>query len=464
MKKSILMVFSTNLLKTLSVLIVSFFVPSLLSLGEYADYKLFGLYASYIGVAHFGFCDGVFLHYGGKTLEDHRGQASREVSGLACLELIISLGLIAYGCIAGNLIFTALGLDILPVILVTYFAMVYQAVGEFSAYSKIYTGKALLELLTGLALVFLVKKDSGMLFVFNSVAVEWVIALYAVWAYAKKYPLRAEKPDARLMSSMMRAGILLMIGNMSYILFGSIDKWFVKLLMETDHFAYYSFAVQLLSALNMFVTPISLTLYSYLSRRKSSSFEYDLKTVILALLFFMLGGVFVIRFILSHYLQKYLPAENVIIILFMAQVFSLLNTSIYVNLFKTYKMQRKYFRNLAAIMGVSVAANAAAFFLVQRSMESIASATLASMVLWALLNLRSFGYLKLRVRHLLFPLGMIPVYFLCSALPVLPGLAAYWAAWLIALRLLMPSVYRLGLQEAKNLRDKLIHRKGRLPS
>lgn len=69
MKKDILRVFTTNLIKTFVTFISVFFIPMLLSLEQYGAYKLFSLYTSYIGVSHLGFCDGIFLKYGGKSLE-----------------------------------------------------------------------------------------------------------------------------------------------------------------------------------------------------------------------------------------------------------------------------------------------------------------------------------------------------------------------------------------------------------
>lgn len=452
MKKDILRVFSTNLIKTLSVLIVSFFVPSLLSLGQYADYKLFALYASYIGVLHFGFCDGIFLYYGGKTVEENRNLISREVSTISFFELLISAGFIIYGVAASNQIIMLIGMDILPVIMITYFGMLYQAVGDFSSYSRMYNLSSLITFLSNALLVFVIRKDNGYYFMISTVIVNWLIAGFALLTYKRKNGFSIHKPDIYKLTRTMRGGILLTIGNMSYILFASIDKWFVKGLLTTDHFAYYSFTVQLLSALNMFITPIGLTLYSYFSRKKNESFEFDLKTIIISLLFFMLGGVFVIRFIIRNYIPKYQPAEAIIVILFLAQVFSLLNTSIYVNLFKTYNRQKKYFFNLMLIIIFSAVANAVFYFLLGKNMEMIACATLLSMIVWALINLSCFRYLKMRVNHYLFMVTMILSFLFCNyTFETLLGCVIYLLIWGIAIRVLMKNIYCLGKTEIRKL-------------
>ena len=50
MKKDILKVFTTNLIKMFVSLTAAFFIPAILTLDEYGSYKLYALYASYIGI------------------------------------------------------------------------------------------------------------------------------------------------------------------------------------------------------------------------------------------------------------------------------------------------------------------------------------------------------------------------------------------------------------------------------
>ena len=46
-----------------------FFLPKYLSVESYADYKIFILYISYVGILHLGYVDGVYIKYGGKAID-----------------------------------------------------------------------------------------------------------------------------------------------------------------------------------------------------------------------------------------------------------------------------------------------------------------------------------------------------------------------------------------------------------
>lgn len=437
MKKDILRVFTTNLIKVLTVLIASFFIPGVLSIGQYASYKYFALIASYIGLLHFGYCDGVFLEYGGISIRNiEKSTLANEQKTLVCFETIISALILIYGIFKKDGVFILVGLDIFPSILITYYAMMYQSTGEFGLYASVYNCISILTLLFNLALVFVIKINNGLLYAGASVAVNIVVALYSGIQFNKRFVGVKGRFYFSILSRYSKLGILLTIGNVAFILFSSIDKWFIRGLLGTNEFAYYSFAVQLLSAMNMFINPVGLTLYSYLSKRRQKDFEYSLKTTIIAVLFFMLDGVFVIKYIINRYLVKYEDAIPIIIVLFLAQTFLLLNTTIYINLFKTYKMQKQYFVNLIIAISLSAVMNTAFFFLFERSCRAIALATLTCMIFWALINLRCFSYLKLDIKHLFFVIILACSYFLTNKISSnVIGFFSYGAVWLIIMRL-----------------------------
>ena len=61
MKKDIIKVFGTNLIKMLVAFISAFIIPMVLQVDDYGKFKLYTFYASYIGVTHLGYCDGIYL-------------------------------------------------------------------------------------------------------------------------------------------------------------------------------------------------------------------------------------------------------------------------------------------------------------------------------------------------------------------------------------------------------------------
>ena len=52
----------------------------------------------------------------------------------------------------------------------------------------------------------------------------------------------------------------------------TMDRWFVKFLLDTYAFAQYSFAVSVESFLNLAITPVTTTLYNYFCQENNKTF------------------------------------------------------------------------------------------------------------------------------------------------------------------------------------------------
>jgi len=458
MKKDIFRVLSTNLIKTFVTLITAFFIPTVLSVEQYGYYKLFSLYVSYVGVSHLGFCDGIFLKYGGKEFEciDKRQLASEQKT-FFFYEIILTIAVTLIGTYKKDLIIILFGLTFLPSTLINFYANLYQAIGDFQQYSRIYKINSILMLVLNAILVFFIKGDKGIYYACLNVFINYLVFLFSYLRFNKVNSIKNGRCSFQILINPIKSGFLLMLGNLSYILFSSIDKWFVKGSMGMQYFAYYSFAVQLLSIMNMFINPIGLTFYSYMSKYREREFEYLLKTRIISILFLMLSGVFAIKFVVIHFIEKYAEAIPVIEVLFLAQIFLLLNTAIYVNLFKVYKMQKRYFFNLVIVIGISIALNVLLFMIMGRSMMSFAVATLVSMVIWSWCNLKSFPYLKLKKAVLCFGAFCIVFYWLANSFDnVVCGGIVYYVGWGIGLRVFMKECFGNYLGKIWEIKEKVL--------
>lgn len=456
MIKDIFRVFTTNMIKFFVTLIATFLIPAMLSVDEYGYYKVFGLYAAYTGMLHFGFCDGLFLNYGGKKLETcQKDKIAVEQATIVIFELIVSAIILTFGIVAGNVIIVLLALNVLPSIMITFYTFLYQATGDFKKYAKVYNFQSLTTLVINSSLVFIIKPTSGLIYASAVVVINYTAFLLAFYKFNKEYKVGLGSFSFKLFKKYALSGILLTVGTLSFLLFESIDRWFVKGLMGLTFFAYYSFAAQLLSALNMFANPIGMTLFSYLRRNKSKDFEYTIKTSIISLLLFMLNGVYVLRFIVRVFFEKYEAAQPVITILFLAQVFLLLNSIVYINLYKTYLKQKQYFISLVFVIAVSVALNALFYYLIVKSMIAIAIATLVSMFLWTMINSISFKDLQLQPIHLLFIAIMIGTYLLTSFFTnEIIGLCIYLTVFLVLFYFLMPKLYKLFVNKLSSVMKK----------
>ena len=70
MKKGILQIFISNVIFLICGMINNFVLPKFLSVEAYAGIKSYMLYIGYAYFLAFGFIEGMFLKYGGKTIKD----------------------------------------------------------------------------------------------------------------------------------------------------------------------------------------------------------------------------------------------------------------------------------------------------------------------------------------------------------------------------------------------------------
>ena len=65
--KNISYTFSANIIILLISGVLTLVVPKLLGPEEYGYWQLYVFYMSYVGLFHLGWCDGVYLRYGGRN-------------------------------------------------------------------------------------------------------------------------------------------------------------------------------------------------------------------------------------------------------------------------------------------------------------------------------------------------------------------------------------------------------------
>ena len=102
---NILKVSLSNIFKLIAGILVGFLLPKLIGVTDYGYYKTFTLYASYVGLFHFGLADGIYLKFGDKNYEELNKKDFRYYSQFYFIvELIISIvvTLITYTIFVGE--------------------------------------------------------------------------------------------------------------------------------------------------------------------------------------------------------------------------------------------------------------------------------------------------------------------------------------------------------------------------
>ena len=442
MKKDIYRVFSSNLIKMVVTFLSAFIVPMVLSVTGYGYLKSYQFYASYIGITHLGFCDGVYLFYGGKNERDlDKNNISVQWSSLLLYEIIIAILFILLGITRRNLIIICVGATIVPNVIFTFYSYIFQAVGDFANYTLIVNIYSIINMLINLILVLLKVRDYRLYMVLY-VFIEIVPFIVGTCLFFKKDWISFTLFDRKIFINFVKAGILLMIGNFAYSIFIGIDKWFIKFTLPIRDFSMFSFASQMLTVVNMFITPIAMTLYSNISKRQDFYFEIQIKKILICILMIIPLAIYILKFIIYHFMTRYIQAVNITSILLITQIFLSLNVAIFVNLYKAYKKQKEYFIRLMVSLVVAIVIDIIIVFIKPNTM-SFAFSTMISCFIWLLLNLKYFPYMQPEKKEKVYVFGLLLIYLLTLYIDnIFLKFVIYLLSYLLMTKQLMPEQWK----------------------
>jgi O-antigen/teichoic acid export membrane protein len=427
LKKGIVLVFIANLINLVISLMNGFILPKYLSVETYASIKTYQLYANYIGVLALGYADGLYLKYGGVKM---RSIPNREVNisrtNMFLLQSIMTIAFALIGYFVHDKVLIITALTIIPVNIAATFKNILQATGEFKAYSRIMNYGSILTFAATMFLLFVIKTDYDLLYIIVMAAVTFLVWILLEVKLYREYGFKiGAQTSVQNFTENVRSGIVLMLGNFSNIMMTSIDRWFVKFLLPTVNFAFYSFVVSTENLVGIFINPIVTTMYNYICVTSDYNAIRRIKRMCMIFALFIVSGAFVIKFILEVYLTKYLESQYVLFILFSTEILFIVIKGIYVNIYKARKQQSVYLKQLLIAIGLGVGFNIV-FYLAFRSNEGIAFATLLSVVCWYVICCFSVDEIKPDAQELVV-LGVgIPAFILAGFfLPSIAGFFAY---------------------------------------
>ncbi|MCW6677527.1 hypothetical protein NHG35_08745, partial [Aerococcaceae bacterium NML180378] len=279
MKRSLLHILFANVVFLIISIVNSFLLPRYLSIDTYAVLKTYTLYIGYAGFLSLGYADGMYLKYGGAKLEDIQiSELSSNLKSYIALQGVVSLFLLSVAVILKDYVLIAFAIGSLCINIIGYYKNFYQAIGEYRLYGQSLNYQTFILFLLNLVLLFVWKIKAPMLYIGIQVISAIATAIYLTWVLEKKTSLwhlgqiRFSEIKTNIVS-----GFSLMLGNFSSSVFTSLDRWFVKILLDSSSFAHYSFAVSLENIINVFITPITISLYNVFCKNPEKAYIYRIK-------------------------------------------------------------------------------------------------------------------------------------------------------------------------------------------
>lgn len=383
-KKGIVLIFIANCINLLLSLVRNFLLPKYLPIGTYADIKTYQLYTSYAGFFALGYIDGMYLKYGGKDVGQIDFADFREsLSTFRILELIICGVLACIGVIRQDMIFVTMSISILFLNVIDFYKCFFQAVGEFSLYSRILNISSILIFAANMFFLFAVKESHTTPYIWS-----YTIIYFGMWIFVECFFSRKTNTAFYCTSFSLAqirenisTGFILMLGLFISNFMTGVDRWFVKFTMDTATFARYSFAASILGFLSYAVSPVSVTLYNYFCNHKEYTQRAFTKGVICVFAAMIVACAFPVKFILEVYLTEYYASVTILFVLFASQIFFTIIKCFYVNIYKSEMMQSVFLKQMVMVLIAGIVLNAVLFAFFKNEL-AYAFGTLLSALIW----------------------------------------------------------------------------------
>lgn len=439
MKKGLARILVANMIYLVINILNNLLLPKFLSIDTYASIKTYNLYIGYAGFLSLGYADGMYLKYGGKDYKSiDNTDLNNTLKSYIIVELAVSILILLIGIALHDFIFQFFAVGSFLINIIGYYKNFYQATGEYGLYGKALNYQTVMMFALNSILLFLFHNDESSIYIAIQVFSAAAVAAYLTIDIGKKTHLfKTGRVLGEEIKENIKSGFSLMLGNFSSSIFTSLDRWFVKLLMSGTDFAYYSFAVSLENIINVFITPITISLYNTFCKERNNEKILRIKKLTLMWGFVVIAAVFPVRWIVIHFLTNYTSSLTVISYLFAAQAFYAVIKGIHVNLYKADHKQKKYFVLMILMIVIAVLLNGI-FYYMFKTADSFALATLATAGIWFIYCEIENKDIRLGLKHYVAIIVLLLIYFLTTTIEqVFWGFILYVAAFASVVFLLM---------------------------
>lgn len=359
--KNISYSFLANFLSFLISTVMFFITPKILSVEEYGYWQLFLFYFSFVGFFHFGWEDGIFLRYAGKSFENlNKRVLSGQFWGIIIVQLLIALTLAVtafYLVIDPVKRMILLGaIVLLPVSnfnnLCSFIMQITNRIQQYAAF--IVVGRVVfLALVVGFIFVgvrqwygFYVAQATGLI----------LVSLYSTYLcrsfLASRGPRFIEICGEAIKN--ISAGMQLMLANIAGLLLIGIVRYGISEGWDIASFGKVSLSLSIANFLMVFIGAVSVSFFPVLKQtapeRLPSLYLFGRNLLMISLLGLMIG-YYPLKTILGWWLPQYQESLKYLVILFPICLFeSKMNL-----LVNTYLKSLRKERSLLAINLLSVA-------------------------------------------------------------------------------------------------------------
>ncbi|MDK0733060.1 oligosaccharide flippase family protein [Clostridium perfringens] len=391
--KDFLEVISSNILVMILGIISSIVIPRSMSPEQFGYWQLFTLYSSYVGVTILGFCDGIYLRYGGEKYSqiDKKKFSSLFYVLISYTFIIAIIGILII--INTNIEFNKKYILISVCICIilqcsnSFFILLNQATSRFKIYSVANAIDKVI--LLALVLIWIIFRNLDFIIIINICLLSKFITL--IYNVLKSKEIIFKRPTiskslANEIKLNLIAGLPLTISGIASMLISGMGKFVIEDKLSIEQFGYYSFVFSVLGVVLQVVMAVSIILYPSMRKSKEDlvNFAYNTEN------FFTVFGCIALilyypaKWIIYILLPKYIPSINCILIVFPTVIFQAKLSVIYNNIYKVNRMEKNILLNNLYALIFCFVITIFGFFL-NSTIEMISFTTLLSYYFWYML-------------------------------------------------------------------------------
>lgn len=317
---------SSNLISMIISTLIIALVPKMVGVTEFGYYQLYIFYASYVGFFHFGWCDGIYLKYGGTEYEKYdKPLMSSQFWLLLIFEFSVSsiLSIIILNCPFDsnkNLIFFMVIISLLLVIPKTLLIYLLQISNRIKHYAICLIIEKVVYFILTLLFLFLDFDSFEILIIADLLGK--VSSLFISIYYCKDIvfskPIFSKKSFNEALDN-LNVGIKLLVANIAGMLILGIIRVAIENQWSIETYGKISLAINISNMVLIFINAIGIVVFPILKRLnidKIKNVYHNVQDVLMLFLFATFLAYVPIRTILLYWLPNYADSLEYLAILY----------------------------------------------------------------------------------------------------------------------------------------------------
>lgn len=431
--KNILNVALSNIVGFGTSFIVGFILPGILTVAQYGSYRQYTLYLSFTYLFHLGFADGIYIKYGGDSIESLDNEVVRNEHNFAnAFQFAMFIGMFTISLITRDPVLILFSVVTFFSNVTTYHSNFLQAIGQFKDFTIASMFRSISYIVMLLIGIFLFKSENYVFYIVLNVISYILMYIYYEYKFVKRSGFNPSF-TVKDKFEIFRVGFLILLANMSLTFVGNIGSWIANWGFPIEQFAQYSFQNSVLNVIILIVNAVALVFYNLISKTDNPKVANVIKQ--LTLLLGIFGGLafFVFKWIIEFFLPAYTPSIELLSITFVSIPYIMISKIVISNLYKAKRSEKKYIRD-SILYALAAFAFVYVVFLLIQSLSGIAWATTLCYFLWyKYVSQREFTHLKGDTSEWVLILSHVLVFYLtANFLNIYIGFIVY-AIYLLAI-------------------------------